>query len=105
MSKLRLFVIVILVIASSLLYPRPAYAYMDPGVTMPIFAILAPIFAMALAALAFMVRPFRRFIMSGINKLRGHPGDEDAETSEQPTADDQEGEGVSRDNADEDAKD
>ena len=95
----------ILAIAASLLYPRSAYAYMDPGVTMPIFAILAPVFAMALAALAFMVRPFRRFIMSAINKLRGRPEDEEAGTSEQPTADDQEGGGVSRDNADEDAKD
>jgi len=105
MNKLRLIGIVILAIAASLLYPRSAYAYMDPGVTMPIFAILAPVFAIVLAALAFMVRPFRRSIMSAINKIRGRPGDEGAGTSEQPTADDQEGEGVSGDNADEDAKD
>ncbi len=105
MSKLKLLGIAVLAIAASLLYPRSAYAYMDPGVTMPIFAILAPVFAIVLAALAFMLRPFRRFIMSAINKLRGRPGDEGAGTNEQPTADDQGSEGVSGDNADEDAKD
>ena len=56
MQKIRLLGIAVLVIAASLLFPRPAYAYIDAGSAMLIFAILAPVFIVLLAALAFTVR-------------------------------------------------
>jgi len=78
---------------------------MDPGAGMPFIAFLAPLFAMLLAALAFMFRPFRIFFSSVIRKLLGRPRDEGIETDEQPIAGDQGDDGVSEDDADEDVKD
>ena len=105
MRKQKLLAIIVLAVAASLLFARPAYAYMDPGGAMPFISFLAPLFAMLLAALAFMFRPIRIFFLSVIRKLLGRPRDEDIETDEQPMADDQGDDGVSEDNADEEAKD
>ena len=105
MRKIRPLGIVILTIAAALLFARPAYAYMDPGSATPFVAFLAPLFAMLLAALAFMVRPFRVFFSSKIRKLLGRPQAEDMENDEQSIEDDQEGNGVSGNIDDGEAKD
>ena len=103
MRKIRPLGIVILTIAAALLFARPAYAYMDPGAATPFVAFLAPLFAMLRAALALMVRPFRVFFSSKIRKLLGRPQAEDMENDEQSVESDQGGNGVSEDNADDEA--
>ena len=105
MRKIRLLGIVVLTISASLLITRPAYAYMDPGAGMPFVAFLAPLFAMLLAALAFMVRPIRVFFSSAIRKLLGRPQSEGMDNDEQSAEDDQGGNGVNEDNADGETKD
>jgi hypothetical protein len=74
MQKRKLLWIVALAVVFSLLFPRPAYAYIDPGTTGSIFAIIAPFIVILLAFLGFLFRPFRRFFISIVAKLRGEPG-------------------------------
>jgi CBS domain containing-hemolysin-like protein len=45
--------------------------YIDPGTTSTIFSILAPLFAMLLAFLVFLIRPFVRLFNFVINRFRG----------------------------------
>ena len=86
MQKRKLLWIVALAVVFSLLFPRPAYAYIDPGTTGSIFAILAPFIAIFLAFLGFLIRPFRRFFISIVAKLRGKPGAESLASNEQPVS-------------------
>ena len=71
MRKHRLLWIVVLTAVLLLLLPHPAYAYIDPGTSGSIFALLAPFVAIFLAFLGFMIRPFRRLVASIVAKLRG----------------------------------
>ncbi len=77
----------LIAVALLLLLPRPAYAYIDPGTTGSIFAMLAPFIAIFLAFLGFLIRPFRRFFSSIVARLRGNPGAESPADSEQPESD------------------
>ena len=83
MSKRRLLWMVVLAAALSLSLTRPVYAYIDPGTTGSIFAMIAPFIAILLAFLGFMIRPFRMFFISLFNKLRGNP-EAESEASEEP---------------------
>ena len=87
MQKHKLLWIVALAVVSLLLFPRPAYAYIDPGTTGSIFAILAPFIAIFLAFLGFLIRPFRRFFTSIVAKLRGKPEAKSLASNEQPVSD------------------
>ena len=86
MKKHRLLWMVVLAIALILLLPRPAYAYIDPGTTGSIFAMLAPFIAIFLAFLGFLIRPIRRFFVSLVAKLRGSPGTGSLASNEQPVS-------------------
>ena len=66
----RLLSVIVLVIALLILLPHPAYAYIDPGTTGSIFAMLTPFIAIFLAFIGFLIRPFRRFFTSMFSKLR-----------------------------------
>lgn len=66
--KLRIFVSLILML---LLFSHKAYGYIDPGTTSAIFGILAPLLSILLIILAFLIRPFRRFLRFVIDKFRG----------------------------------
>ena len=82
MRKNRLSGIAVLVLATLLLLPHPAYAYIDPGTTGSVFAVLAPFIALFGAFLAFLIRPFRRFVSSLIAKFRRDYGTEPLSGSE-----------------------
>jgi hypothetical protein len=86
MQKRKLLWIVALAVVFPLLFPHPAYAYIDPGTTGSIFAILAPFIALLLAFLGFLFRPFRRFFTSIIAKMRGNPGVESPTSNEPPVS-------------------
>ena len=88
MNKHRVIRIVVLAIALLLLFPARAYAYMDPGTTGSIFAMLAPFIAIFLTFLGFVIRPFRRFFASIIARLRGKNKAESDAENEKPAADD-----------------
>lgn len=60
----------------SLLFSRNAYAYIDPGTTSSVFAMLAPLLSMFLVFLGFLFRPFKRVFRFLIDKFRGGPADE-----------------------------
>ena len=82
MRKHRLLWIVVIAVLFSLLIPRPTYAYIDPGTTGSIFAILAPFIVLILAFLGFLIRPFRRFFASIVAKLHGDSRVESPESNE-----------------------
>ena len=86
MQKHNVAVMALLVLVLLLLFPRPVYAYMDPGTTGSVFAMLAPFIAIFLAFLGFLIRPFRRFIVSILAKLRGHSTDQPLRDDEQPVS-------------------
>ena len=76
-----------------LLCSNKAYGYIDPGTVSPIFGIIAPLLSMLLVFLAFLIRPFRRFFRSVIDKFsrgviaRNLPrGSPKSETNEQLTS-------------------
>jgi len=102
MKKTRLVWIVVLSVMLSLSYTRPVYAYIDPGTTGSIFAMLAPFFAIFLAFLGFLIRPFRMFFVSLFAKLRGNPGAESPASEEQSESDDSSNDKESRKNISED---
>ncbi len=83
MQKYRLLWVVVLTCLAFLFLPSPAYAYIDPGTTGSIFAMLAPFIAIFLALLGFLIRPFRRFFASMFTRLRRGP------TTESPASDEQ----------------
>ena len=88
MNKHRLMRIGVMVMALMLLFPAHAYAYMDPGTTGSIFAMLAPFIAIFLTFLGFIIRPFRRFFSSIIARLRGrNRAKADADTKEPVSVD------------------
>ena len=87
MRKNRLLWIAVIAVLFSLLIPRPAYAYIDPGTTSSIFAMLAPFVVLILAFLGFLIRPFRRFFSSLFTKLRGSSGAESIASDEQSVSD------------------
>ena len=70
MRKHRLLWIAALAVALLLSLARPAYAYIDPGTTGSVLAMIAPFIAVFLAFLGFLIRPFRRFFSSIFAKLR-----------------------------------
>ena len=76
----------------SLSLSSPVYAYIDPGTTGNVFAILAPFIALFIAFLGFVIRPFRLFFTSIINKFQGNPG------AEPPAGEGQQEPGDSADN-------
>jgi hypothetical protein len=88
MQKQRLLWIVALAGVLLLLLPRPAHAYMDPGTTGSIFALLAPFFTVFLAFLGFLIRPIRRFFASIITKVLGGSRAESITDSEQSVSGD-----------------
>ena len=83
MPKHRLLWIMVLSVSLSLSFSRPVYAYIDPGTTGSIFAMLAPFIAIFLAFLGFLIRPFRMFFISLFYKLRGSSGDESEDSEEE----------------------
>jgi hypothetical protein len=87
MKKRRLVETVVPVILLSIVFPRFAYAYMDPGTTGSIFALFAPFFAIFLAFLGFLIRPVRRFFMSIFAKLRMGAKTESLVSDERPVSD------------------
>jgi len=87
MKKSRLLWIVVLSVLLSLSHTRPVYAYIDPGTTGSIFAMLAPFFAIFLAFLGFLIRPFRMFFISLFGKLRGNMEAESPASEEQLKSD------------------
>lgn len=87
MQKYRLSWLVVLSLVVLLSFPRPVYAYMDPGTTGSIFAMLAPFFAIFLTFLGFLIRPFRRFFASIPTKLRGGTKAKSLTGKQQPVLD------------------
>ena len=83
MPKRRLLWIVLLAVLLSLSLTRPAYAYIDPGTTGSIFAMLAPFIAIFLAFLGFLIRPIRVFFISIFARLRGNKGADSPASEEQ----------------------
>ena len=53
--------IIILAIGSVFVVAQPAWAYIDPGTGGYVYSMIAPMLAMAGAALAFLFRPVRSF--------------------------------------------
>ena len=98
MNKHRLLWIVVLSVMLSLSYTQPVYAYIDPGTTGSVFAMLAPFFAIFLAFLGFLIRPFRMFFISLFAKLRGNPEAESPASEEQSESDDSSNDEESRKN-------
>ncbi len=88
MQKQNVAVMVVLVLVLLLLFPRPVYAYMDPGTTGSVFAMLAPFIAIFLAFLGFLIRPFKRFVVSIVAKLRGGLRAESPADNQQPVSGD-----------------
>lgn len=70
MNKRRLLWIAGLTCLTFLAFPRSVFAYMDPGSMGSFFGMLAPIIAIVLGALAFLIRPIKGFFVSAFNKLR-----------------------------------
>ena len=97
MNKHRLLWIVVLSVILSLSHTRPVYAYIDPGTTGSVFAMLAPFFAIFLAFLG-LIRPFRMFFISLFTKLRGNPEAESPASEEQSESDDSSNDEESRKN-------
>ena len=87
MKKHNVAVMVVLVLVLLFLLPRPAYAYMDPGTTGSVFAMLAPFIAIFLTFLGFLIRPFKRFVVSMVTKLRGGLKAESPADNKQPVPD------------------
>ena len=77
MSRYRKFGM--LVTLALVLLSQEAYGYIDPGTTSAIFGILAPVLAVLLVFLGFLLRPFRVFFKFIIDKIRGGPEPEDDE--------------------------
>lgn len=84
MQKHKLLWTMALITVSLPLFPSPAYAYIDPGTTGSIFAVLAPFIAILLGFLGFLVRPFRRFFACLVAKLRGNREPRSPTANEQP---------------------
>ena len=87
MRKHRLLWIAALAVALLFSLARPAYAYIDPGTTGSVLAMIAPFIAVFLAFLGFLIRPFRRFFSSMFAKLRGNSGAESIASDEQSVSD------------------
>jgi len=104
MQKRRLLWIVVLTAAILVLIPHPAYAYIDPGTTGSIFAMLAPFIAIFLAFLGFLIRPFKRFFASMVARLQGSPGAESVASNEQPASGGSPDDERSREDSSEDLK-
>jgi len=104
MQKHKLLWVVVLTCLLFLFLPHPAHAYIDPGTTGSIFAMLAPFIAIFLAFLGFMIRPFRRFFASIITKLRRGSTAESLTSKEQPAPSDLPDDKNSRGNTIEDPK-
>ena len=102
MKKTRLFWIVVLSAAFLLSLTRPVYAYIDPGTTGSIFAMLAPFIAIFLAFLGFLIRPFRMFFISLFAKFRGSPKTKPPASDEQPESGDSPDDEESREKPSED---
>jgi len=104
MRKTRLLWTVILSVVLSLSVTHPVYAYIDPGTTGSIFAMLAPFIAIFLAFLAFLIRPFRVFFISLFARLRGKLGTESQASEEKPESVDSPNDEESRKSTSEDSK-
>ena len=104
MKKTRLLRIIVLSVLLSLAYTRPVYAYIDPGTTGSIFAMLAPFFAIVLAFLGFLIRPFRMFFVSLFAKFRENPEAESPANEEKPESVDSSNDEEDRKNVSEDTQ-
>ncbi len=81
MLKSRSFVAFALV---ALLLPRAAEAYIDPGTTQSLFAILAPLLAIFGVFLGYMLWPFRTALSALFS--RGKASEDDAAAAEDDPA-------------------
>ena len=82
-SRRRIFTVIALALAAAIGFVQPVYAYADPATASSIILpILAPILAIFLGAIAFFVRPVRRFFGSIARRLLRSPREEPAETAD-----------------------
>ena len=88
MKKDRLVKMVLLIAGVLLLFPLPVYAYMDPGTTGSIFSMLAPLLAVIVGVIGFLLLPFRRFFKAILTRIFGESEDEPAADNGQPAPDD-----------------
>ena len=78
-----MFAVVALLVAVGLVWAGPAWAYIDPGTGGYVYSMVAPLLAMAGAALAFVFRPVRHFFGSFFRLFKprrakdNHPLDEE----------------------------
>ena len=70
MSRYRKLSIIIYFLLVCLSFSYNAYGYIDPGTASALYGVLAPLFSVVLFLLAFLTRPFRRFIRFVINKFK-----------------------------------
>jgi len=73
-----------------LLAPRAAHAYIDPGTTQSLFAVLAPVIALFGVLLGYVLWPFRYVILRIFRKSK--PDDDATPPSAQETPEPQPGE-------------
>jgi hypothetical protein len=88
MNKRSLLLIAGLTCLAFLAFPRFVFAYMDPGSMGSLFAVLAPVIAIILGALAFFLRPVRGFFKSAVTKLRRGSKNKTQVADDQSSADD-----------------
>jgi hypothetical protein len=67
------------------LVPGWAYAYIDPGTTQSLFAVLAPLIAIFGLFIGYLLWPFRKVLGSFFR--RGDTEDDEAEAEDAPPAD------------------
>ena len=82
MTGCRRSVRVVVALAAVLLAPRAAYAYIDPGTTSSLFALLGPRLAIFGAFVGYLLWPFRKVVL-GIFR-RGKPADDAPEPAAEP---------------------
>lgn len=83
-SRRRTFLVIALALAASIGYIQPVYAYADPATASSILVpLLAPLIAIFLGAIAFFVRPIRRFFGSIARRLLGSLKEEPSETADE----------------------
>lgn len=81
MKPLRTLTVLLILV---LLVPKAAYAYIDPGTTQSLFAILAPLLAIFGVFLGYMLWPFRTALSALFG--RGKASEEGAAAAEDDPA-------------------
>ena len=82
MTGCRRSVRVVVALAAVLLAPRAAYAYIDPGTTSSLFALLGPLLAIFGAFVGYLLWPFRSVLVRIFH--RGTPADDAPEPAAEP---------------------